>query len=218
MNIANQNFFSTVELLETLMLDGKSSLEPSSSGILISNNLLLTAAHCVGYFSHAKFPHTSFEEIIEIEEVLTFCKEEDEHFDIAIVKLSKKVPDTIKPVCILDEGYKIESKTELVVAGFGVSGDIDGKSTLRLINLPFEKYDKNWLIADQRNDQKTSIGDSGGPAYLKIKNKIFLAGVTTGTDQKFEFAAFMNLSLFKEWIIKSAIELNATLPTFENPN
>lgn len=213
----DEEFNSAVELLEIIEKNGVGNFESSSTGILISNNLLLTAAHCVGYFSHAKFPHTSFKEIIEVEKVLTFSKEPDEHLDIAIVKLSKNIPDFISPVSILDEGYIAGPNIELIIAGFGIAGDIDGKSTLRTIKLPFEKHSKNWLIARHVNNQVTSIGDSGGPAYLKAADKLFLAGVTTGTDEKKEFSYFMNPILFKEWIIRSAFELNGTLPTFENP-
>lgn len=219
MTYFNEKKSSTIELFETIESNGKDEIVPSCTAILISQNLLLSVAHNVGYFSHAKFVDQDLKDIfIELNDYKTLTPELDEHFDLCLVKLPIPAPLNYKPIKMLDGNYKISTGSILQAAGYGIDGDEDGKSQLRTFDLPFHDLWSNHLRGKHSHNQRSSVGDSGGPAYLCINESLYLAGVTTGTDENKEFSYFIRPSLFKDWIVTTALDLGAMLPIFVNPS
>lgn len=218
MTYLNNKESSTIELFETIETDGVAEIVPSCSAVLISQNLLLSVAHNVGYFSHAKFVDQDSKVIfIEINDYKTLTPELDEHFDLCLIKLPTLAPLNYQPIKILDENYEISKGFILLAAGYGIDGDEDGQSQLRTFDLPFHDLWSNHLRGKHSDNQRSSVGDSGGPAYLSINKSLYLAGVTTGTDENKEFSYFIRPNLFKDWITTTALELEAMLPIFVNP-
>ena len=217
MTLLNDKMSSTIELFETIETDGVTEIISSCSAVLISQNLLLSVAHNIGYFSHAKFVDQDSKVIfMEINEYKALTPELDEHFDLCLIKLPTSAPLNYTPIKLLDENYEILEGSILQAAGFGIDGDENGRSQLRTFDLPFHDLWSNHLRGKHSDNQSSSVGDSGGPAYLCINELLYLAGVTTGTDQNKEFSYFIRPNLFKKWINAQTIELDAILPIFVN--
>jgi hypothetical protein len=216
----NYKKYSTIELFETIESNGVTEIISSCTAVLISQNLLLSVAHNVGYFSHAKFIDSDSKEIlIELKDYKTLTQELDEHFDLCLIKLPTLAPLNYRPIQILDENYEISNGAILQAAGYGIDGDDqEGKSQLRTFELPFHDLWSNHLRGKHTNNQRCSVGDSGGPAYLSVNESLYLAGVTTGTDENKEFSYFIRPNLFKNWIVSIALEFEAMLPIFVNPS
>ena len=209
---------STIELFETIQLGETVELIPSCTAVLISQNLMLTVAHNVGYFSHAKFIDLNSQEILmELAEYKTLTPELDEHFDLCIIKLPFNAPLHYRPISILDNNYKIAFGTLLQAAGYGIQEDQEEKSQLRTFDLPFHDLWSNHLRGKNSENLHSIVGDSGGPAFICINKELYLAGVTTGTDEKREYTYFIRPNFFKDWIIATALEMGVEFPKFINP-
>lgn len=140
-------------------------------------------------------------------------------FDLALIKLAKKAPNGFKPVAILDSAYEIPPYTELLVAGVGDTEKSFINTVLNKTHRPYvRKYDETGFLINQV-DGKEGVwhGDSGGPAYLELENKLILVGATSGRFDA-DNAYMVNVSAFKEFILKSAKEMNASPPVFKVPN
>lgn len=144
----------------------------------------------------------------------------DKNYDIALIKLAKMAPKEFKPIAILDSEYQLIPYTELTVAGYG-NTDLDSFDTnyhLNKVKIPLLEYVDNIFTISQPDTHGAYNGDSGGPAYLEKNNELFLVGTVRGaTDNSNHVGTFMNLSKFKDFILKSAKEMKAIPPTFSAP-
>jgi secreted trypsin-like serine protease len=132
--------------------------------------------------------------------------------DIALLRLSADAPSDIQfaKLPLKSDVFKIDSKSKLMLAGFGISTAIVNKTVknpatgklevipvtekvnssgvLRKIeNIPVLSVtaDNKEILLNQSNSKGACHGDSGGPAYLKIADGSLLqVGVTSrGTDK-----------------------------------
>lgn len=210
---------------------------------LISEDLILTAAHCVSdwtekkLFSKSKrvlapraYSFKSYQKdvpdiIIQSEgvELVSAATEKEEwSHDIAIVKLAGKIPAGFSPVAILDSTYKIPENTDIILAGFGFTSEFSGsdfnKDANKITRTFFEYGAENRIVNVSQVNGKEGVyhGDSGGPAYLESNGELLLVGSTVGGEGA-SLASFMNLGAFKTFILDAAKKLKATPPIFKIP-
>lgn len=208
----------------------------SCTGFIISENAILTAAHCVDYkelisgvisFNSGEEQKTFTSEQIHIhpDYVSAIDRfEYDELRDLAVVKLTQ-------PVKILKTIVPLMNKPELNLKSFSFRALGYGKqqgSFLKKASGISELKQKNLVVAEYnpispyfesfQPQGGVCFGDSGGPVLIKINNRDYILGVTIQVlfnpskifDPQYEpcaeKAVFLNIPYFYDWIQKTAFE------------
>lgn len=214
------------------------------SSTLISEDLIVTAAHCLGSLNRGYFGIKSFRisemnsriqigsEFIEVMDIRIHPKYKKSslseavrsHYDIALIRLKKKIKsDYYKPVAILDPSSKLQPQTDLLLAGFGDQsyGSVEKKpdaTDLQKIQEPFSSYEGNFILIEQINGTYGAFhGDSGGPAFLETDDGFILIGAAAQIHTE-NLVAYINLPAFKDYILESGKEMGATAATFKKLN
>lgn len=162
---------------------GYLSSSGGTSGVLISPHYILTAAHAVTNIRRKTF---TLDTELGQESFRLISKQVHPYVDLAIVRLDR---NTGLP------GYKINTQlnevgSEVFIAGFGYSGI--GSTQASLYPKGIGRYGTNTidrtivglLVSDfdrNTNDVMVSIGDSGGPTFMRIDGELQLVGIHSGT-------------------------------------
>ncbi|MGF1768593.1 serine protease [Enterovibrio makurazakiensis] len=176
-------------------------------GIIISDQYVLTAAHCIEGFSAADVRvFAGFEQLsyagsgISVSKVIAYPDYDNERFtgDIALVKLSGKLPTNTQPIKLLlparqselDQEFENAALDNLYVSGWGATftgGKINAallKTTMNGVsdNQCYWTNDNNgvgpvnselsnaYICADKSYTAGVCSGDSGGPLVWQDKN------------------------------------------------
>jgi secreted trypsin-like serine protease len=222
---------STVALMKQ-MSDG--TLRQFCTGTLISRDLVLTASHCAGIRPHSDIRvvfgaalgvANGEANILKLDTFrpnplyteLTWASE-----DVAVIKLAKPAPKGFKPVPVLQDSRALPIGEKLLIAGFGRTDQGMGEPTLapslQYTYTPLAFFDKRLVVIDQREGTGACAGDSGGPAYAKRGNQLFVIGATRGphVPARFcdQYGDYTDASQFRTFIEDSAKQLNAEIPEF----
>lgn len=224
---------STVSLI--LQISG----QPLSlcTGNLISEDLVLTAAHCL--MASDELPYVYFgtilptkwdeSQMIPIDEAAsakyTPIRDEDGFIsaknDIAILKLGGKIPRWAKPVPVLDATASLAAGDKLILAGYGLVHELDEPvyaTGLNKVEVPVAKLWEDLIVTDQTNAKGACAGDSGGPAYLKTSKGLVVVGATRGPHDRASdcrhFGEYTDITKQKAFIVEQAQVMQAQMPVF----
>lgn len=177
------------------------------TGVIISNDTILTAAHCV-IGKPSEFKIAFYNSLIRpdcpraesVREVETLLAHEDyktkqnmfKSNDIALIKIKGTIPLGFKPMKLMMD-YSRVSNEDVIVAGFGVSatkekdyGTLKRTQLRRLTEI--EKRDGSYLslgwdlpalVFDQSRGTGICQGDSGGGAFVKVGDEYRLIGIAS---------------------------------------
>ena len=194
------------------------ALGRAGDGTLIAPNWILTAAHVAnGLQNRGLLKANCGNAEYEIEQVFIHPEwvEMGAH-DIALLKLKKAVVG-IKPIAIYPNSNELAQIATIVGHGdtrMGNGGAWISDGKLRAATSKIDRADKQWIYLTFDEPPKATDlegapgrGDSGGPAILFVKNKPYLAGISSlGTDGKNGPAtygaedSFVRVSAHKTWI------------------
>ncbi|WP_419149302.1 S1 family peptidase [Pseudoalteromonas 'SMAR'] len=192
------------------------------TGALIDSYWVLTAAHVAQYLKEdgkVRFKDTMY----SIENVIIHPKWQDRKFpyDIALVKLSMpiKAATIAQLYAADDEAGKVSWFVGRGDTGNGLKGLSDADNRLRLAYNQVTKSHGQWLqFVFDSGEQGLPLegvsgpGDSGGPAYITVDDKLYIIGVSawqntepTGWEEG-KYGVIENYSriaFFREWIVNT---------------
>lgn len=173
--------------------------ESSCTAVLIRQNILLTAAHCIKsapeYLTLAfgnrplegQYVARSARRILTHPE---YNKSQTlDRNDLALILLKDGAPSSHIPLDIPDASFPLKRGQTFTAAGFGrITGkgdpqgnDIQGSGTLRHVDLVIDEMSKNQkqFAVDQTTGRGVCHGDSGGPAMMSFKGKNYVVGIAS---------------------------------------
>jgi secreted trypsin-like serine protease len=159
------------------------------SGTIIADDLVLTAAHCVGqgmriiFGINARDPETPSADVIKHIAHEGYSPDRVSgrgHNDLAILRFSGRMPRGYSKARFMPESDSIRNGDMLVVAGFGVESAYPrmGSGLLRTTDSAVKDAafaEKEVLLSEEGSG--ACYGDSGGPAFVKEGSQYYLAGV-----------------------------------------
>lgn len=165
---------------------------PDGGGVLIAGQWILTAAHVAEQIK--AFPHQvqCGQTMRDVEQVFIHPGyQQSGRSDIALLKLSAPIKE-IQPVAIYtqkDEANQIATLVGHYMTGTGKTGpDKTLKKEMRGATNRIEKSNDYWLYFTFDAPDSNAVtdlegtagpGDSGTPAYITIKGKLFVAGISS---------------------------------------
>ncbi|RZA24351.1 MAG: trypsin-like serine protease [Proteobacteria bacterium] len=187
-----------IRLQSTLALQNASDGEIFCSGTLIHPELIVTSAHCLAGKKPAEIKvRMARGEVYGVGAMQSYKAEQKfgVNFDIAWIRLEQPVAG-YEPVEILRSAEALTGNKSVTAAGYGQrqshcpKGEVSCTSG-ELLQSPvlIEEYVNRgrWfhlVLTRAEPGQGPCLGDSGGPLYLTIGDKPFLAGNFVGWDQR----------------------------------
>lgn len=221
------------EMYSTVGLYDKQS-KSLCTGSLISENLVLTAGHCIGddpkqmvVIFKQKFDDAQPENI----RVVTAAKRHAQYnpkqsrntADIAVIKFdsSAGLPQGYGPAKLLPNFSLLQPGARIVAVGYGLSKSWifkSGAGVLRTTELKVKDgFSETEIMIDQSLKKGVCSGDSGGPGYMDVDGQLYLWGVVSRGDSIpipltpncFLFSVYTRVDVYAPWIIQAANELLA---------
>ncbi|WP_413557377.1 S1 family peptidase [Bdellovibrio sp. HCB209] len=201
------------------------------SGTVIAQDIILTAAHCVGPNPKAMFVIFNNEvekapkQQIRIVKAAIVNKDysetrRDNTADIALVRFEGALPTGYAPAKILKNSGLLREGTSTIVAGYGLNRSWvfkSGAGVLRTTSLNIADPNLTATEASLQQSLKKGVcsGDSGGPAYLDINGELHVWGVASRSDALptrltpdcFLMSIYTRTDAYTQWIADNMAEL-----------
>lgn len=188
------------------------------SGTIISNNAILTAAHCVPkdpairmmvVFSTTvkNAPPANVRPVsrMYVNPKWGTSTNGKNTGDLAVMKFSGGLPSGYMPVGFLPVPSLVDNGSMILLSGFGVSDGVaqSGSGVLRdtasvITNVHFSQTE---VQVNQTGGRGSCEGDSGGPAFITYQNAYYLWGVVSRGDRDCsKTGIYTNALVYMNWI------------------
>lgn len=192
------------------------------TGSLVSDDIVLTAAHCVDHdptkltvvFSHDT--HTAKDSDVRAVDHFTQNHRwqnptKTGRGDLALLHFTGGLPDGYQPVELEPSSFNIGDGASTLMLGFGVTDGLShaGSGVLRETETAvIGRESKTEVITD---GQKSSVcfGDSGGPAFVNLENQWVQWGVASSVANQScnEASVHTDLHSYLKWIESASKKL-----------
>jgi hypothetical protein len=176
------------------------------TGSILTNDVVITAAHCVEdettgapadpadlriiFGSDLSQKSIVVEGAIEFQEAPGRAQDANNDLnesDISLIKFAGGLPPGYAPATVLTDTSLIQNGATSTLAGYGIddgkatSGDTGGAGVLRYVTVTIlnAAYSQSEVLFDQTEGKGACHGDSGGPAYMMVNGQPLLYGVTS---------------------------------------
>jgi len=183
----------TVQRYTVLIVSSKGKC----SGVVVAQDIVLTAAHCVEGASNllvggragmdrlASPPGEPTPVITTVQHPRYKAKDASSP-DLAILKLAKPLRAPFIPASINPRG--LAEGEDLIAAGYGQTsaGDRSAGTVLRMVLMRVSQATRNWVMLVRVGDDETrgGHGDSGGPVFAYRGMHSLVAIIVGGADNK----------------------------------
>ncbi len=178
------------------LYDGSTNM--SCTGTLIANNLILTAAHCIGptkkvTVAFGSNPLQGPYDLRNSTGVVVHDKYNkagtEDRNDLALVSFNGGLPDGFIVARLPIPSLDVQAKQTFLALGYGrtsgkkpaVDTDMQGSGVLRQVGLQVDSVspNKTQFRVDQSTGSGICNGDSGGPALVKNQNAYYVVGIAS---------------------------------------
>jgi secreted trypsin-like serine protease len=193
------------------------------TGSILSENLILTAAHCVVPGSSrilVVFDRNLFEgsrpnrsRSVVADSFLRhpqFRQDRmagEDTYDLALIRFSGGLPSGYRKVELSSDFEKsLGSKTEFLASGFGVSSGAfnTGSGILRWTVVPFLQLHAKTEFQTSQSSSGVCSGDSGGPLFQMLDGRLVQVGVASRVSNRSlfcgGFAVFTRIDIYRSWL------------------
>jgi secreted trypsin-like serine protease len=224
--IGGSDVAATEAAAQTSVLLYDTAAKAICTGSLLGNNIVLTAAHCLGrdprkilvvFTTNISKANKEMTRpvigAIAHPMWITNNRLPKNTADIAIVKYFGNTPAGYRPVNILPNLSPLKNNSLVLLAGFGISDGVkkSGSGVLRQVmtNITDAGFSQTEIQLEQRRGRGACHGDSGGPAFIVANGVQYLWGITSRgyqdpKDHCNVFSVYTNLLAYLNWVKDSA--------------
>lgn len=134
--------------------------------------------------------------------------------DIALIKIDQDAPAGYVPASLLEDGRYLQNGATITLAGYGITKpyseqnpEAKDESILRKVDIKISNavFSETEISFDQTEGRGACHGDSGGPAFIKIGDKLKLFGITSRglkdpEDSCRQFSGYTYFPAYKTWV------------------
>ena len=221
----------------TVMLYDK-AIGGTCSASIVSDKLLVTAAHCVRsnplslfvvFGTKAESTDIIIRRVVTTETTDVWASRQmmpENNGDMALVGFVGGLPAGYVPARMLGDATKLVTGMAVTLAGYGTSDGVanTGDGILRSVETTIldAKYTETEILMEQSKGKGACHGDSGGPAYVTVDGKRLLIGVTSrGVNDALNHcdvaSAYTSIAAYVPWIVRTAKLLTAQVNAFKPP-
>lgn len=183
------------------------------SGVVLAQDIVLTAAHCVQAASNLQVRGNNggaSQTQIPVSETVQhplYKPADSGSPDLAVLKLARPLPDRFIPAVI--NPRSLAEGDDLIAAGYGQTSAKDRSvgTVLRMVLMRVSHATRNWvmLVRVGEDETKGGHGDSGGPVFAYRGMHSLVALIVGATDDKTMAVA---LSAHYGWIRETMQKLS----------
>jgi Trypsin len=190
------------------------------SGVVVAQDLVLTAAHCVVATSGLKIVghlaavpyHLADVTEVALHPQFSWPKSSWPAADLALLKLSEALPTGFAPAFLEKRSVVLGDRLIVVGYGVGTQGDANTAGRPRMATFVVTNTSDNLLMLRDAAGGALSVcgGDSGAPAFIIRGGVPALAGVASGGICA-NYSLVTPFSPYREWIWGTARRLGSPL-------